>query len=179
MSSAEADLSHAGNVLGALVVGLGDRLDDAVTEAAGGPDTAAAALSSMEDFLSAPTVGRVQQVLGLTPSGTVRLLDRLEQLDLVARSAGEDGRVRQVSMTRSGRRVAKAVRTARADVLESALSPLTSRERQVLDALIAKILVGLARPSGATRWICRLCDTGACGRARGMCPFVRVSPPES
>jgi MarR family transcriptional repressor of emrRAB len=172
MKSGNGGLSHGGNVLGALTVALADRMGDAVVHAARGPATAAAALSSLEDFLDRPTIGRLQQVLGLTPSGTVRLVDRLEQLDLVARSFGDDGRIREVSLTRGGRRAAKAVRTARAEVLESALTTLSAGERRQLDALLGKILVGLARPPGATRWTCRLCDTGACGRAQGHCPFV-------
>jgi DNA-binding MarR family transcriptional regulator len=173
MSSGEAHLSHPGNLLGALTVALADRMGDAVRGAAGGSETAAAVLSSLEDFLQEPSIGRVQQVLGLTPSGAVRLVDRLEAIGLVARSMGDDGRIRHVSLTRSGRRVARAVRAERARVLESALAPLTSAERRELDSLLAKILASLRRPPGATRWTCRLCDTGACGRDRGLCPFLR------
>jgi DNA-binding MarR family transcriptional regulator len=174
MSSSEIRLSHTGNLLGALTVALADRMGDAIKGAAGGPETAAAVLSSLEDFLQEPSIGRVQEVLGLTPSGTVRLVDRLEDLGLVARSAGENGRIRRVSLTNSGRRVAEAVRAERARVLESALAPLSRSERHELDSLLAKVLAGLRRPPGATRWTCRLCDTGACGRARGLCPFVKA-----
>jgi DNA-binding MarR family transcriptional regulator len=175
MTSGDARLSHAGNVLGALALSLTDRMGDALTNAAGGSESVAAALSSMEDFLEKPTIGRLQEVIGLTPSGAVRLVDRLEELGLVARSTGEDGRIRHVSLTRSGRRAAKAVRAARAKVLESALASLSSSERRELDGLVAKVLLGLARPRGATRWTCRLCDSGACGRDQGRCPFASIS----
>ena len=32
------------------------------------------------------------------------------------------------------------------------------------------MLAGLIRGPGATRWMCRLCDTGACRGAEGGCP---------
>jgi len=32
------------------------------------------------------------------------------------------------------------------------------------------VLAGLIRGPGATRWICRLCDTGTCRGADGGCP---------
>jgi MarR family transcriptional repressor of emrRAB len=166
-----AHLSHSGNVLGALTIALDDRIGDSTGLAAGGPRTAAAALSSLADFLDAPTIGRLQQVLGLTPSGTVRLVDGLEGRGLVTRSAIGDGRKRRVSLTPAGRRAATAVRSARAEVLESALSALSYSERQTLDDLVSKILTSLRREPGAVRWTCRLCDTGTCGRAEGRCPF--------
>ena len=172
MSSVDTELTHVGNVMGALTVALADRLGDAATRAAGGSLSAAAALSSMEDFLDGPTIGRLQEVLGITPSGAVRLVDRLEDLGFVERSTGDDGRIRHVSLTRAGHRAAAAVRKARGEVLESALAVLSDSEREELDVLVGRILFGLRRSPGATRWTCRLCDTGACGRERGLCPFV-------
>jgi MarR family transcriptional repressor of emrRAB len=130
MSSGRVELSHTGKILGALAIALRDRLQETITGAAGGAPTAAAALSALDDFLVDPRVGRLQQVLGLTPSGTVRLLDRLEDMGLIERDPGDDGRVREISLTRSGGRVARRVQSARAEVLESALAPLSPRERR-------------------------------------------------
>lgn len=154
------------------MLALSDRTGEATREAAGGSGELAAALSSLEDFLTSPTIGLLRQVLGLTPSGAVRLTDRLESLGFVHRSAGEDARSRHVALTPAGHRAARKVRRARADVLESALAPLSSVELAQLDALLAKTLRGLKREPGATRWTCRLCDTKACGRDEGRCPFV-------
>ena len=36
--------------------------------------------------------------------------------------------------------------------------------------LTGKLLVGMMREPGATRWTCRLCDLGACGRPTGPLP---------
>ena len=172
MSSRNTELSHEGNLLGALTLALSDRMGDSVRAAAGGSASTAAALSSLAEFLDGPTVGRLQQVVGLTPSGAVRLVDRLQGDGLVSRSLGEDRRSREVSLTARGRRGAEKVRNARAGVLEGALASLSPAERRTLDRLLAKILIGLRRPPGATRWTCRLCDLTACGRDEGRCPFT-------
>lgn len=172
MSSGDDRLTHEGNLLGALTVALSDRVADAVTEAASGSESAVAALSSLEDFLESPTVGLLKQVLGLTPSGAVRLVDRLEEAGFVKRAPGADARVRHLALTERGRSAAVAARKARAQVIESALASLNPTERRDLDVLLQKLLFGLRREPGATRWTCRLCDTRACGRAQGRCPFV-------
>jgi DNA-binding MarR family transcriptional regulator len=165
-------LSHDGNLLGALTVALADRMNEATSGAAGGTGEVAAALSSLNMFLGSPSIKLLTQVLGLTPSGAVRLVDRLEHAGLVERSVGGDARSRRVGLTRKGRAAARAVAAARRDVLEPALAPLSERERARLDELLAKVLIGLKRGPGAKRWTCRLCDVHACGRNEGRCPFT-------
>jgi DNA-binding MarR family transcriptional regulator len=165
-------LSHDGNLLGALTLALADRMDEATSEAAGGSGELAAALSSLHMFLGSPSIKVLKEVLGLTPSGAVRLVDRLEHAGLVERSPGNDGRSRRVALTHTGRTAARAVVAARREVLEPALAPLSERERARLDELLAKLLVGLKRKPGAERWTCRLCDIHACGRKEGRCPFA-------
>jgi DNA-binding MarR family transcriptional regulator len=159
-------------VVGALALMLADRTSDAIADAAGLGPTAATALSALHHFLGRPTVDRLRQVLGLTSSGTVRLVDRLVDAGYVRRAAGEDARSTLISLTASGRRAAQRVSAARAAVLSDALAGLSTADRQALDALAGQVLTGLMRPPGATRWMCRLCDTGACGRATGDCPVA-------
>jgi DNA-binding MarR family transcriptional regulator len=173
--AAGGSLDRAGNVLGALSLALADRTADSVEGAAARSITGAAALSALLHFLERPSIDLLRQVLGLTSSGTVRLVDRLEREGLVAREPGEDGRVTTIVLTRAARRAAERVAAARAEVLESALAALEPGEREVLDRLVGKLLVGMIRGPGATRWMCRLCDTGACGRERGECPVANAT----
>lgn len=120
-----------------------------------------------------PAVGRpASSGAGLTPSGTVRLIDRLEAAGYVTRRPGADARSVALRLTASGRRAAERVSAARADVLQDALSELAPEERKVLDQLISRVLTGMIRPPGAVRWTCRLCDTTACGRETGDCPVA-------
>lgn len=165
-----AQLDRAANILGALSLVVADQATDAVAEAAGRSESAAAALSALLHFLDRPSVDRLRQVLGLTSSGTVRLLDRLQESGYVRREAGTDGRSAAVVLTESGRQAALAVSNARAAVLERSLSVLSPSERAAFEALASKMLVGMKRGPGATRWICRLCDIGVCRGTSGGCP---------
>lgn len=163
-------LDRAANLLGALSLVIADRTADAMADAGGRPESAAAALSALLHFLDRPSVDLLRQVLGLTSSGTVRLLDRLAEAGYVVRGPGADGRSASISLTESGRAAARQVGAARIDVLDGALSVLSADERTDFGRLAGKVLAGLIRGPGATRWICRLCDTGTCRGTAGGCP---------
>ena len=165
-----AGLDQTANLLGALSLMIADRMADAMGEAGGRPESAAAAMSALWHFLDQPSVDLLRQVLGLTSSGTVRLVDKMAQAGYVERGPGADGRSTSVALTSAGRATAERVGAARAEVLHGALAGLTAEERATLGAIIGKVLVGLMREPGAVRWMCRLCDIGVCGGAAGGCP---------
>ncbi len=165
-----AELDQTANLLGALSLVIADRMAGEMAAAGGRPESAAAALSALLHFLDSPTIDLLRQVLGLTSSGTVRLIDRLESAGQVHRGAGADGRSTSVSLTPSGRVTATRVSDARTRVLAGALAGLSEQERSMLRELAAKMLAGFVRGPGATRWLCRLCDVGLCRAAEGGCP---------
>jgi DNA-binding MarR family transcriptional regulator len=183
MTAQQHDPARAANVLGALALVLTDRIEDAVEDAAAQAATAATALSALVHVLPPePSIDLVRQVLGLTHSGTVRLVDRLEQAALVQRTPGPDRRTAAVRLTAAGRRAATRVSGRRAEVLQDALATLDGEEQEQLAALAGRVLAGLRRdptadPAPVTRWACRLCDTAACGRADGRCPVAGTEPP--
>jgi DNA-binding MarR family transcriptional regulator len=168
MSSSE----HTANVLGALALRLHDRMSAAVSEAAAAPESGATVLSWLANFVEQPHVGLLHRMLGLTPSGAVRLIDRLESDGHLRRGPGADARSTSVKLTTSGRRTARRVAAARLAVLSDALSVLSEEERDTLDRLVSRVLVGLTRDSTGTRFMCRLCDATACGHAEGACPVA-------
>jgi DNA-binding MarR family transcriptional regulator len=168
-------LDRTGNLLGALSLAVTDRTSDAAGDALGQSDSAAVALSALHHFLDDPSVDLLRQVLGLTPSGTVRLVDRLQDAGYVTRRPGRDGRSVSLRLTASGRRAAERVSGARAAVLQDALSRLAPDERQAFDEILSRVIVGFIRGPGATRWMCRLCDTTACGREAGRCPVANAA----
>lgn len=164
-------LDHDANLVGALALAVSDRTSAAMAEAAGVSETAATALAALHHFLERPSIDQLRQVLGLTSSGTVRLVDSLARAGYVRRRPGADARSTSVVLTASGRAAAKRVAAARAVVLNSALAPLSAEERSVLEAVVGKVLVGLMRPPGAVRWNCRQCDVGLCrGQDGDACP---------
>lgn len=168
-------LDRTGNLLGALSLAIADRTSDAVGDAARQSDTAAIALSALHQFLDDPSVDLLRRVLGLTPSGTVRLVDRLQEAGYIRRRPGRDGRSVSLHLTASGHRAAERVAAARGDVLLDALSVLDGTEREALERMLSRMLVGLMRGPGAVRWMCRLCDATACGHATGGCPVAKAA----
>ena len=68
------------NLLATLAMGLNDRIRDAEETAAGHGSAAPAALVALHEFLGGASIDRLRQVVGLTPSGAVRLIDKLERL---------------------------------------------------------------------------------------------------
>jgi DNA-binding MarR family transcriptional regulator len=168
-------LDREANVLGALALVLADHTAGAIAGAAGQSTSAAAALSALHEFLDRPTIDRLRQVLGLTPSGAVRLVDRLVAAGLVARGPGEDGRSRSVSLTARGRRAAARVSAARAATLTGALAGLSAKERATLGGLLDRVMANVVRAKDGGAWICRLCDLTACERADGHCPAANAA----
>lgn len=166
-----ARLDRPANLLGALALVVSDQMADATAEAAGRSDSAPAALAALLHFLDRPSVDRLRQVLGLTSSGTVRLLDRLAESGYIERAEGADRRSAAIVLTGRGAAVAGNVCRARAEVLERVLGVLSPSERATFDKLAGKMLVGMMRAPGAVRWGCRLCDTGICRAAPGGCPI--------
>lgn len=164
------EVEHDANLVGALALAVGDRTGTAMAEAAGVSETAATALSALHHFLGRPSVDQLRRVLGLTSSGTVRLVDGLAKAGYVRRRPGQDARSTAIVLTASGRAAAKRVAAARAAVLAEVLAPLSEPERATLADLVGKLLVGLMREPGATRWNCRQCDTVTCRGTGGGCP---------
>ncbi|MCU1428530.1 MAG: transcriptional regulator, MarR family [Actinomycetia bacterium] len=170
-----ARVDRTANLLGALSLVVTDRVADEISGESGHSDSAATALSAMHSFLERPSIDRLRQVLGLTSSGAVRLVDRLEAAGLVRREVGADARSTAVALTPAGRRAAARVATSRAQVLGDALSTLSPAERRQFDSLISKVIVQFVRGPGAQRWMCRMCDTEACGQPAGTCPVTRAA----
>jgi DNA-binding MarR family transcriptional regulator len=140
-----------------------------------GSVTDAATLSALAQFLDGGTVDRVHRVLGVTPSGAVRLVDRLEGAGLLARGPGPDRRSRAVRLTDEGRDRAATVVRARSRYLLGLVEALTPDEVDVLRGLLAKLMAGVVAEKDGGAWTCRLCDLVACRRDHGECPAMNAA----
>ncbi|MFI9414621.1 MarR family winged helix-turn-helix transcriptional regulator [Nocardia gamkensis] len=146
--------------------------------------SAPAALAAMHEFLDGGSVTQLSSVLGLTHSGTVRLVDRLVVEGLVERVAAQDGRAVSLVLTQHGRSTAERILRARENSLASALSALSPDEidnlAAVLDTMLTTVTHARAEERSARTndrpqpWLCRLCDFAACGRSEGNCPVDNV-----
>lgn len=171
------------NLLGALALGITDGVHDSAA-AAGLEGAAPAALIALLDFLPSGSVQALSQVVGLTHSGAVRLVDRLVADGLVNRGPGRDARSRAVTLTAVGTRLARRIRIARERVVTRAVEQLSEPERARLTSLCERLIAELAHerlerraagssPSGGA--LCRMCDFVACGRDLGACPAAKAA----
>jgi len=160
------------NLLGALGTVLSDALDDAA-ELAGGASPAAA-LVALHGTSAGGSIDALAGRIGLSHSGTVRLVDRLVRAGLVERRRGADQRSAALVLTPQGRRAARQVLARRDANLQILLGLLTDDQRAAAIELVEVLLEGVARAGAAEPRVCRLCDLEACGRPRGRCP---VAPP--
>ncbi len=168
-------LERQANLLGAFAGVLTDMTTAEMTAASGLAASDMSALSALRHFLRKPTIDQLHQVLGLTPSGAVRLVDRLARHGLVTRGPGADRRERSVTLTARGRRVADRITAARASALGGSLADLNPAQRETLHELISQIMVTVVTAKSGGAWICRLCDLRACGRAEGLCPAANAA----
>jgi len=167
--------SGTANLLGALALVITDQSADAVTTASGQAGSAAAALSALHHFLEPATLDQLRQVLGLTPSGAVKLVDRLADADLVTRGPGTDGRTRSVTLTPAGRRAAEQISAARAAYLSPLLEELSAEENRTLHTLLGRVMTAVVDAKDGGAWICRLCDLESCGRPASQCPTATAA----
>ena len=103
------EFDRAANLLGALSLAMADRMAGVMQGTVAASATAATALSALGDFLDGASIDLLSQVLGLTSSGTVRLVDRLSAAGYVRRAPGADARTTSIVLTEAGRRVAADV----------------------------------------------------------------------
>ncbi len=171
MTNADPDA----NVLGALALVITDRTTAAIAGASGLSASAAAAVSALHQFLDRPTLDHLRRVLGLTPSGAVRLVDRLAEAGLVSRGPGPDGRSRAVLLTGRGREAAERIAAARAALLNDLVAGLSPAERETLHALLGRLMSASVRAKEGGGWICRMCDLSGCGRPDGRCPAANAA----
>lgn len=185
MSSSPSSHLHAANALGALSLVVANRMNSAVENVAALGPSAPAALVALHEFLDGGSMTQLSSVLGLTHSGTVRLVDRLTAEGLVSRGRSQDGRVVSITLTRQGRRVAARVLQTRRESLDSALSELTPAQISIASTIMDKMLTTLtltrAKEGSASTddspvpWLCRLCEFDACGRGKGNCPVSNAA----
>jgi MarR family transcriptional repressor of emrRAB len=184
MPSPVYDEFRLANLLAAAALGLTDRLEDLGSEGAGVDTAAAMALVALLDFSPHGSLRQLSQILGLTHSGTVRLVDRLAADGLVTREPGRDERSRAVALTERGRTAALAIRARRHHATVSLLDGLSNWQRTQLSRICEVLVANLTRqrleqraagrpPAGGA--LCRLCDFIACGRPDGDCPAAAAA----
>lgn len=149
------------NLLGALAIGITDRITDRMKTVLDRSGEAAAAIIVI-GYVPGLSVEILRQVVDRSHPGTVRLIDRLEQDGMVERRQALDGRAVALHLTRKGKNARNKLMGTRLDLLDSALEGLTRNERATLGNLLAKVLKNLPETEMAKHRICRLCSVPSC-----------------
>jgi DNA-binding MarR family transcriptional regulator len=156
------------NRLGALALGVNERIDGALERATGmgASDNAALVLLGAEPGV---TMGGLETALGLSQSATVRLVDRLQQAGHVVRRPGRDKRELALYLSALGLDCRNRILDARLAALEEITRDLAKSERRMLLALLDRLLPELATDPGGVQHACRLCDRDMCRQRE--CPL--------
>jgi DNA-binding MarR family transcriptional regulator len=158
------------NVLGSVAVAITGAVQTAVDEAAGHTAAGPAALTALRIHRGC-SVDHLAGVLGLTHSGTVRLVDRLEDDGLVRRGQGQDARVVTLELTAKGTKRAERVSWARAAAVERFLGNLDGSERSTLMRLLERVVATGVEDWSEVQYRCRLCNLEACHAGGESCPL--------
>jgi DNA-binding MarR family transcriptional regulator len=155
--------ARLGNQIGALALGLSDRIRHAAAEAADGSGETAAALVTIS-AKPGLTVAHLAQAVGLSHPGAVRVADRLEAKGWITRGKGEDKRQVTLWLSAEGERHAQAVLEARATLLDDVLGPLEPSDALRFAMLMSQVLGRLSdtQPANSPA-ICRMCNQSDCG----------------
>jgi DNA-binding MarR family transcriptional regulator len=151
------------NQLGALGIALGDSMDQAFDEACAVGDSAPAAVILIHENPDT-RIEALARYLGLSHSGTVRLVDRLVDAGWVARETCDDKRAVVLVLTKAGTKVAERLLDGRRKSLGKALQGISAADRRVLERLVPHMLNNLVEDKTAADHVCRYCDTKACER---------------
>jgi len=153
------------NLLGALSLAVMDRIELGARDIIGHAGETPAALIVIG--YGPKTNDKLRRILGLSHSGTVRLVDRLVSDRLVERRPGKDGREVALHLTAKGAALRKDLLTSRISAVASFVDVLSASERKRLGKLIRNVLARQDTSEMDRFTICRMCDNGVCSN----CPL--------
>jgi DNA-binding MarR family transcriptional regulator len=119
------------------------------------------------------SIERLSLALGLTHSGTVRLIDRLEDDGLVRRHK-TGARTLRLGLTARGRRAVTRIERARIAAVGELLAVLPADRQRQLDAILAELLAARTHGLDDLHRICRLCSFEACEGGGQACPVAEA-----
>lgn len=149
------------NAFSALMLQIADATDEAIRDAV---DLSGRELAALVLVRNRPgcNVNWLHARLGLTQSGAVRLLDRLQSVGLIERTRTAGHREVRLTATAPGDRVVAQGTAARAHAIDRRLAGLGPVERDTFLALAARALARQSRSRDEGDEACRLCDWRVC-----------------
>ena len=151
---------HSSNVVAAWTLAVQDRLTDGMRQV--GLDSRELASLTLVAEHDGCSTDWLRRRVGLTQSGTVRLLDRLTQRGLLRRQTVA-GREVPLHVTPAGRRALKRWAAVRDSVVAELLAGVSQADRDRLVRVLASGLQATHRQRLHADMTCRACSWPACG----------------
>ncbi len=149
------------NLLGALSLAVMDRIEQGARDIIDhGGETPAALV--VVGYGPGMTNDKLRRILGLSHSGTVRLVDRLVSDRLIERRQGKDGREIALHLTAKGAATRTNLLASRISAVASLVDVLAPSERKQLGELIRDVLARQDTSELDRFTICRMCDNRVC-----------------
>lgn len=169
------ELARVQNLLGAVSIGIGDRIQEAANECLGHAGETAAAVVQI-GVMPRMSIEELSDALKLSHSATVRLVAKLVAMGLVDRTTGEDRREVRLALARKGKSTLKEIYAMRSRILGELTAGLSTKEMMALCGILEHILARIAPTLRDAVHICRYCDEGVCPQDR--CPMDPLSGEE-
>ena len=154
-------IDRTANLLGVVGLAVADRVEDSARHILRHAGETPAALVVIGYGLG-PSNDQLRRVLGLSHSGTVRLVDRLVADGLVERREGRDKREVALYVSKRGRALREKLLAGRLAAIRPLLAPLSSAEQETLASLLHRMLAAMETTDLERRTLCRLCDDRVC-----------------
>lgn len=149
------------NVFSALCLHFADELGRAVGAFA--PRSEPAQAIAYIGRATSLTIRHLSGLLGLSHAATVRLVDRMSDDGIVARSPSKvDGRAVELSLTAQGQECYAQMLSARSAIVERSLSVLSKDDQAAFMQLARKLLSSRTYCDEDAARGCRFCDVEAC-----------------
>jgi DNA-binding MarR family transcriptional regulator len=159
--------SRVQNLLGALSIGVSDRIQAKAAECVGHAGETAAALVQI-GTTPRMSIEELSDALSLSHSAVVRLVAKLTGMDFIERVAGEDKREVRLVLTRGGKATLKRIQGARSEILASLMDGLSSKDVLTLGKMLESMLSRIALTQKEAVHVCRYCQEDECPQDR--CP---------
>ncbi len=159
-------INRTANLLGVVGLAVADRIQDTAREVLKHTGETPAALVVIGYGLG-PSNDQLRRILGLSHSGTVRLVDRLVADGLIERREGQDKREVALFVSKRGKALREEILKERLAVIRPLLKPLSTEEQETFATLLHKMLSSMETTDIERCTLCRLCDDRVCSN----CPI--------
>ena len=154
-------MARTTNLLGVVGLAVADRIEEETRNILKHSGETPAALVVIGYGLG-PSNDELRRVLGLSHSGTVRLVDRLVADGLVERREGEDARSVALYVSKRGKALREKILKGRLTAISPLIEPLSESEQDQLGRILSKLLSSMETSDFERRSLCRMCDHRVC-----------------